>query len=788
MKRQDFNSGWIFYQEGGEGRLLDLPHDAMIGERRSPDSPGGAACAYFPGGVYVYEKTFDAPADWEHKHITFQFEGVYRNANVFINGREAGGRPYGYIPFFVNAGGLLRYGETNTIRVIADNSKLPNSRWYSGSGIYRPVWLWTGPQTHISIEGVQISTLSYSPARIKVEVSHTGGQAAVEILRKGTPVASGAGDSVTLVIPRAELWSDETPELYECRVTLSENGAAVDEATETFGIRLVEWNTGGLFVNGRETLLRGGCVHHDNGILGARSYAESEERRARILKQAGFNAIRSAHNPAVSALLDACDKYGLYVMDETWDMWYMHKNKYDYASDFMENYKADIEAMVRRDFNHPSVIMYAIGNEVSEPHSEKGIALTKEMTEHIHSIDQNRAVTCGVNLWLITMASKGKGVYKEEGGLSMGKAEKKPEKKAAGSTFFNLITSMVGTGMNRAANSRYADRITSPCLDALDIAGYNYASGRYPLERKAHPRRVILGSETFIQDIAKNWAMVKQYPYLIGDFMWTAWDYLGEAGMGAWAYTDDGRAFTKPYPWLLAEAGAIDILGNIGAEAEYAAAVWGLRDKPYIGVRPVNHPGVHPAKGVWRGTNAIASWAWKGCEGNQAIVEVYAAADSAVLLLNEKRIGRKRIKNCKAVFKTAYAPGTLTAIAYNAKGEAVSRSLLVSASGKTRISVKPEKDTVHRGGIVYVDISLCGENGAVECNADTKLSIAVEGGELLAFGSANPRTEESYLSGSFAAYYGRAQAVVRARQPGAIIVRVRGEGLAEAEARITVKR
>jgi hypothetical protein len=785
MKKEDFNNDWFFYRESGERRALNLPHDAMIEERRMPDSPGGSASGYFPGGLYFYEKTFYVPQDWADKTAVFQFEGVYRNAKVFINDKEAGGKPYGYIPFFVNTEGFLRYGEENAIRVVADNSRLPNSRWYSGSGIYRPVWLWLGHKTHIDIEGIKISTLSYSSARIKIEVRHTGGDVETEILCNGERIADGRGDALTIDIPNANLWSDETPNLYQCRVTISENGVIVDEAVQTFGIRLVEWSNKGLFINGRETLLRGGCVHHDNGILGARSYAESEERRVKILKRAGFNAIRSAHNPAASAMLEACDKYGIYVMDETWDMWYLHKNKYDYASDFTENYKADIETILRRDFNHPSVIMYSLGNEVTEPHEEKGIALIKEMAEYARSIDKTRAVTCGVNLALIFMASIGKGVYKE-GDVSI--VEKKIARKPIGSTMFNFITWVIGTGMNKFANLKNADRVTSPCLDVLDIAGYNYASGRYPLEGKAHPNRIVIGTETFPQEIAKNWAMVKKYPYLIGDFMWTAWDYLGEAGVGAWAYTDDGRAFSKPYPWLLAETGAVDILGNLGAEAEYAAVVWGLRDKPFIGVRPVNHAKVKPAKSVWRGTNAVASWSWRGCEEHKAIMEVYSDAHAVELQLNSKRIDSiKKTKNCKAIFKTKYRPGTLTAIAFDVNGKELSRSSLISASGKTSIGVQPEKHNAKPGEIIYVDINLTGENGVVECNADAKLDITVENGELLAFGSANPRTEESYLSGSFTTHYGRAQAVVRAKNVGTLTIMAEGKDLETASACVTVK-
>lgn len=393
-----------------------------------------------------------------------------------------------------------------------DNSLQPSSRWYTGSGIYRPVWIYVGKREHIEHEGIKISTLSYNPARIQVETVHTGQDVVVEILDNGHIVSNGSGDRVELEIQDAKLWSDESPHLYQCRVRLTSDNILVDEAIEEFGIRKVEWSSKGLFVNGKETLLRGGCVHHDNGILGARSYKESEDRRVRILKKAGYNAIRSSHNPASKAMISACDKYGVYIIDETWDMWYFHKSKHDYATHFMDCYKEDINALVNRDFNHPSVIMYSIGNEISEPKDEKGVKLTREMVQYIHSLDSNRAVTCGVNLMIINMASKGKGIYKEEGGLAREDAPKKKKEKATSSTLFNMMASVVGTGMNKAANSKKVDLLTTPCLDELDIAGYNYASGRYPLESKAHPERVIFGSETFLQDIGKNWAMVKNIP------------------------------------------------------------------------------------------------------------------------------------------------------------------------------------------------------------------------------------------------------------------------------------
>ena len=774
MNSNPFNQNWKFRKQGREEtQTVTLPHDAMIHERREPNGAGGSAHGFFPGGIYVYEKNFTAPAEWADKTVFIEFEGVYRNSVVSINGKSVGGRAYGYVPFRICADPLLNYGGENTITVTVDNSQLPNSRWYTGSGIYRPVNLIVGNKTHIEWQGVRVSTISYQPARIKVETESNGGEAVVEILDGDKVVASGQGASLELDIPDAKLWSDETPYLYTCHVTLAEHGQAVDEVTQRFGVLKVEWNSKGLFINGKETLLRGGCYHHDNGILGAATFDKSEERRVRIMKEAGFNALRSSHNPTSRAMLEACDKYGMYLMDETWDMWYSHKNKFDYASNFEKDWREDIRSMIERDFNHPSVILYSIGNEVSEPAQEKGVKLAKEMVEYIHSLDRNRAVTGGINLMIISRSAKGKGIYKEDGGRDDG--GKQNAMGGMNSTIFNMITSMVGPGMNKGANGKKADVVTSPVLDALDIAGYNYASGRYPLESKAHPDRVIFGSETFPQDIYKNWQMVKKYPYLVGDFMWTAWDYLGETGIGAWSYTPDGKAFDKPYPWLLADVGALDLLGNPNGELFLAQAAWGLLKKPAIAVQPVNYHGIKPAKSVWRGTNALPSWSWQGCEGNKAIIEVYADAATVELLLNGKSLGKKKIKDCKAIFKTKYAPGTLTAVAYDAGGQELSRNELKSASGSIRLVAEPEETAVKAGNIVYIPISLVGQNGVLERNADCKLTAAVENGELLAFGSANPRTEERYDSGNFTTYYGCAMAIVRAGQAGTVTLSVKNE-------------
>ncbi len=767
MQKLSFNEHWTCNQIP-----VTLPHDAQIGEKRSRDASDGGH-GYFPGGVYTYEKIFTIPEAFRGKVLLLEFEGVYRNAVVSLNGREIARHAYGYTGFFAELAELNESGE-NRLTVTADNSELPNSRWYTGSGIWRPVWLWICEPDGLRPRSVKLSTISLNPAAVRVEspvpvTAELSGQ-------------RGEGTDFTVTIPDAKLWSAEHPNLYEVKIRT----AGGDAYEIPFGIRKLEWSNKGFFVNGEDTLLRGGCVHHDNGVLGAATYAESEERRVRILKENGFNAIRSSHNPASTALIEACDRLGMYVMDETFDMWYNRKTKFDYGRDFADNWESDVTAMAERDYNHPSVVLWSIGNEVAEPAEQKGVEAGGRMIDLLHALDPSRPVTCGVNLMILGRAAKGQGIYRDGEQKTAGtrQAEEKGEPKNA-SLAFNIMASLIGTGMNKGGNSKKVDALSSPFCGALDMVGYNYGSGRYPLDGRVHPDRVIFGSETFPQDIYKNWQAVKKYLYLVGDFMWTAWDYLGEAGLGAWSYTG-GMPFNRPYPWLLAGAGVIDITGTPDASCKYAAVVWGLEKNPVIGVKPVNHPGVRPSKSVWRGTNAILSWSWNGCEGNRAEVEVYSDQPAVELFLNGKSCGKKKMKECRAVFKLKYAPGTLEAVSYDASGHETGRRALKSADKDLRIGVHPEKAAAKPGEIVYVPVNIEDRAGIVESNADRRLTVTVENGELLGFGSANPCTEERYTDGAFTTYYGRALAVVRTGQSGKLTVTA-ADGKQAGRAEIDVK-
>lgn len=792
MLQIDFCKNWRFRKEGEEKyTLVTLPHDAMIYEERFPECDSGSAGAYFPGGIYEYEKEFEVPAEWEGKKILLRFEGIYRNADISMNGVHVGRIVNGYTERTFELASILNYGTKNTVKAVVDNSEVPNSRWYSGSGIYRPVTLFVSESGDITLDGIKVNTISYAPAKVAVSVKHTGGVASVFILDGSKVVAADVGDAVVLEIPDAKLWSEKAPFLYTCKAVLKDGDVITDTEEVSFGIRKIEWSPNGLLVNGQETLLRGGCVHHDNGVLGACAYAEAEERKVRIMKEYGYNAIRSSHNPCSRAMLEACDRLGMYMIDEAWDMWYQHKSKYDYASDFMDNYMDDIDSMVQKDYNHPCVIMYSIGNEISEPAKKEGMELVRKMIDHVHELDDSRPVTAGLNLMIVANAAKGQEMYNEDGGINEDTASEigsepnegaaqMPDMSQMNSTMFNQMAMMVGAGMNHSADSEESDKATTPILDALDIAGYNYASGRYPLEGEAHPNRIVFGSETFPQDIPMNWAMVEQYPYLIGDFMWTAWDYLGEAGLGAWAYTEDAMNFNKPYPWLLGGAGVIDLIGNGDGGALLAKAVWGKNNGQIgIAVTPANHPGIEVIKSAWRGTNAIPSWSWQGCEGNPVTVEVYTKAAKVVLSLNGNVIGEAAPENCKVCFETTYQPGELSAVGYDQNGVAIESGSLHSADGNNKICLRTESSAVVNDDVVFVEVNICGENGVTESNADELLTVRAEGAEILGFGSAQRRSEESFVSSSYTSYYGRALAVVRITDAGHVKITVKGTTLKE---------
>ncbi len=796
MKKIDFNQAWTFCRVGEETvkREVMIPHDAMISEKRTEDSAGGINTGWFEGYDYIYEKEFEIPDEYEKQEISFEFEGVYHNAEVYLNGEKAAYRPYGYTNFYIDADPYLKYGEKNQIRVIAHNADQPNSRWYSGAGIYRPVWMYVRPKQHILRNEIRVRTLSVDPAVIEAEVNtNAPGKVKLEVI-------ADAGSDVIIAaeihtdgkltkqfeIPDAKLWSVNTPNLYQLRVTFAaeqENGQnkcmETDQEEVIFGIRTLKWDKEtGITINGERVILRGACIHHDNGVLGACCYPDAEARKIRILKENGYNAIRSAHNPCSKALLEACDRQGMLVMDEFVDVWYIHKTEYDYVNYFKEWWKQDLKDMVEKDFNHPSVILYSIGNEVSETAQKKGIHLTKMMTEYLHRLDDSRPVSCGINIFFNFLSSIGFGVYSDKKAKKeVEQAEKtkgKKKKKAVGSQFFNDLAGLMGSGFMKTGATFYGcDVKTRGAFANMDIAGYNYGIKRYQHDLKKYPDRLILGSETFCDDAYTFWEMAKKNPRIVGDFVWAGMDYLGEVGVGSWEYRDYAPEFNHGPGWITAGSGRIDLTGKPLAEAGYTKTAFELTNRPVIAVRPVNHTGEKHSPSAWKMTNAIESWSWEGCEGKVAEVEVYARAARVDLFLNGKKVGSNTLKNsCDTRFKVEYQPGMLGTVVYNQKGKEISKNTLYTAGKETELRAIAEEQSVQKDHLAFIRLQYTDKNGTVKPLKRGILKVSVKGGKLLGLGNACPYNEIGYCTNETDTYWGEALAVVQADGSGDVVLEV----------------
>lgn len=769
MKATSLLTGWTCRHLGdtAPGKTVTLPHDAMLAEPRTALSAGGTNTGWYEGYDYEYRRTLTVPGNELADTHILEFEGVYHNAEVWLNGQKAAFRPYGYTNFYVDCAPYLHAGE-NELRVIARNADQPNSRWYSGAGIYRPVQLWTAGGAHIALNGVKIRTLSLDPAVVEVRVKTTA-PGTVRLTVDDLPAMQQESDGeavFTLTLDNARLWTPETPNLYTCRVSFAD-----DEVTETFGVRKVEWGTDGFLLNGKRYIIQGACIHHDNGLLGAVCDPDAVARKVRLLKENGYNAIRSAHNPCSKALLAECDRQGMLVMDEYIDHWYIHKTEHDYVDYFNEWWRQDLTDMVEKDYNHPCVVLYSTGNEVSETAQKRGIALTKEMTDFLHGLDDSRPVTCGVNIFFNFLSSIGFGVYSDEKAKKEAeraekakqRGEKAAKKKAVGSQFFNNLAGLLGDEfMKRGATLHGCDVKTRDAFANMDIAGYNYGIYRYKHDLKKYPQRLILGSETFCNDAYKFRELAKQEPRLVGDFVWAGIDYLGEVMVGSWEYADYAETFDGGPGWVSAGSGRIDLTGKPLGEALYTRVALEADNGPYIAVCPVNHTGDRHSSSAWKMTNAMPSWSWTGCEERKANVEVYARAARVELVLNGHTVGSKTLKNdCLARFSIPYESGTLEAVSYDAADHEIGRCKLQSAGGTTRLTLDAEEPTVKPGHLCYVRLRYTDENGITKPLARGNIQVQVRGGTLVGLGSACPFNKHSYLDSETDTYYGEALAIVR---------------------------
>ena len=769
MTTSPFIDGWTVRSAHDQtATAVTLPHDAMLGEQRSRAGATGSHGGYFPGGRYIYTKTWETPHVAADREFSLLFEGVYGDTEVRLNGTTIAVSLSGYREFVAPLGSLAP-GKKNLIEVEVDNSAVPNSRWYTGTGIYRPVWLLDEAPTRIATDGLTIRTVSVDGAAVVEIIVDVTGEAStgVEVSAQLAGISATAEvregrATLELTVPDARPWSDLDPYLYDTTIKLHASGRVVDSRELRVGLRTLTVDARhGLRVNGRTVLLRGACVHHDSGILGAATHRAFEFRRARILKENGFNAVRSSHNPLSRDLIDACDEYGLYVLDELTDVWFMPKSAHDSASRFEELWRDDARSMVAKDRNHPSVIMYSIGNEIAESGSERGIQTAHAISDFVRELDPTRPTTLAVNFLLNFMAASGKSLFD-----TSEHAEPAPEKKASAvtSTVANVMANKIGGIMQTISKLPKADAVTKNTFPAVDVAGYNYAWGRYAGDAKRHPERVVLGTESMPGDIPKIWALTEALPNVIGDFVWTGWDYLGETGIGTWGYGGDSAGIGKKFPELIAGCGLIDITGRPTAAILLSQATWGQLDAPQLAVRPLDHAGEKTVRTAWRSTDAVQSWSWAGSEGKRAEIEVYSDDDAVEVLLNGRSLGRKSAGKRRGFvtrYRAAYEPGELVAIGYR-NGVEVSRSTLRSAS-TPRLHLAAEQ----LDGLGFVEIMLADDNGVVESLATDVVRVEVTGGgHLAALGSAAPSTTEQFTDAEHSTWRGRALAIVRADDAG----------------------
>lgn len=770
MKRnQSFDENWKFclgshpeatspsFDESG-WRSLDLPHDWSIEGKIEQKNPMGGAGGYFPAGEGWYRKTFEAPKNWEGRRISLCFDGVYMNAEVFLNGRSLGIHPYGYTAFNLDLTPHLQYGKANVLAVRVDNSKQVNCRWYSGSGIYRHVRLMVTHPLHLKQWHTYITTPEVRSEKAIVNVrtvlkNETGAQQKVVVRTtiKGlqqiseTTLSANSEKELTqeLTLPKPALWSPEHPNLYKVLVQIVQGKQILDEETFQVGIRSLKFSVEkGFELNGKSIKLNGGCVHHDNGCLGAAAFDRAEERRVELLKAGGFNTVRTSHNPPSMAFLDACDRLGMMVIDESFDGWKTAKNPYDYATILNEWWQRDLEAMVLRDRNHPSIIMWSIGNEIIERTDPSAVETTKMFAGHIRKMDPTRPVTSAMTTW--------------------------------------------GQGWE----------VFDPMMAAHDVCGYNYQLFRAPEDHKRVPSRIILQTESYPKEAFENWDAVQKQDYVIGDVVWTALDYLGESAIGRNVYPGEkkGEHYEHDFfPWHGAYCGDIDLLGWRKPISHYRNLLWNDTEKLYMAVREPEPDNGKITETLWSVYPTWESWTWPGKEGKDVQVEVYSKYPSVRLFLNGKLIGEQpttRAQAFKATFTLPYETGILKAEGVS-EGKVMESKTLETAGNTAKIRIKPDRSDIKADGqdLSFVLIELTDQQGRVQPNSDNLLTFKLEGpGSIAGVDNAHLQNTEPYVGTSRKAWHGRAMVVVRSsRKAGSIKLTVNAPSLPEASTMLISK-
>jgi beta-galactosidase len=751
-----FDKGWQFTREG-KTINVDLPHDWDIFE--APDPSTGATKeggGWFPGGKGEYRKTFKTP---DAEVVKLHFEGVYQKAEVFVNGQKAGQHAYGYTPFTVDITPYLHKDKRdNEVVVRVNNSEQPNCRWYSGSGIYRHVWLQTMPALHIAENGVFVTTqdIAADKAMVRVEVTVANesdrNRSAMVFVGNGQLMASVPAHqtktvTTSYVVRNPHLWSINNPYLYETNVVLKEAGNIIGGQHIKFGIRSFTYDAEkGFVLNGQPLLINGACLHHDDGVLGAMAFDAAEIRKVKLMKEAGFNLIRTSHNPTTRAFLDACDSIGMLVIGEAFDGWRTAKNPYDYSTLIDSCYREDIHAMVQRDRNHPSIICWSIGNEVIERKDIRVVTTAKKLKQAILEMDNTRPVTEALCAWDDDW------------------------------------------------------EIYDPHFDVLDIGGYNYMIHKHKSDHERNPKRVMWQTESYPRDAFKNWALVQEYPYVIGDIVWTGLDYLGESGIGRNYYEGERpgehwREGGQP-DWHGAYCGDVDITGWRKPISHYREMLWRTTvDMPehewkdgQMSSTPIEDDGLYLAvkepdgyygkihQTAWSVWPTWESWNWAGSrdpkgaivpswEGKPIEVEVYTKDPQVKLFLNDKLIGTQNVNRStefKAVFSVPYETGTLRAETCWGRIKTLS-----TAGEPARLRLTPDRSVITADGqdLSYIVVEVVDSKGNVCPDAAIPCEAIVKGqGSLLSFASADLKDREPYTSPKVTTWKGRALLVVRSTQ------------------------
>lgn len=798
MKELDFNRGWHFTCPDGRSEDVTLPHDAMLNTPRST-KPGFTwfLLAGWQGNDYTYTKTLTVTNEMLRQHLEIEFEGVYCNTVVTVNGVQAIEKVYGYTPFSVTLDGLLREGD-NRIEVTARVPRDGHNRWYTGGGIYRPVHLLVGGQTYIRRYGVRVTTLSLCPARVRIEVASSGGDQVKICLntQNGIPAVQTVafvrdGRAVTDVeIPDPQLWSADHPFLYTAQVTLLDDGKTEDTAEETFGLRTVAVDPGrGLLVNGETVFLRGGCIHNDMGVIGVINNDATERHRARNIKAAGFNAIRSAHHPMCRSLMKACDEIGLYVMDEAFDYWYRMKSPAaPYTACFERDFKADTAAMVQDAYNHPSVIVYSIGNEIPEAGGVKGVHIGKEIVDTIHKLDTTRLTTlCPSVHWLREYLDGTTYLNQDEDEWI---SEKPENKQADWMHYVKIFMEAVNNLPDSEKGQRYPATYIRQDEDAtknlypyLDIAGYNYYEDRYDVLHSLHPERVLLGTETRGTMLVNTMRFARNHPYLIGDFVWTLQSHLGEINCCDLHY-EEGEEY-KSYPWVTNHGGVLDITGQAEPELYRYQFAWDdYLGRPLHGLFLASQPPIHDGKPPicqsYRWTDTVEGWTYEGYEGRPTFVDAYTDADNVEIFINGQSAGKAPVHDYFAKIPCIYTPGELLGIARDAEGRELYRTILRTAGLETVLTVKADKTVLRADGqdFCFLDVYITDEKGTVKMLPDREVQLELQGAaRLQGFGSAAYKNKESYNQNCHRSWQGHLQAVLRSTEKkGPIRVTFTAEG------------